>query len=233
MGGETPIDAVAARSALAWWLQAGVDVAIREEPRNWLSPAVPMPEPFPDPAPLEQAPDTLRFFQAWLAESRSLPGAVSDGRRVLPMGAEAAPVMLLADIPSAEDAVSSRPIGGDSWTLAQRMLEAIGISPSDAYVASLSVFHAPGDSLGDSEIAAWSDIARRHVALARPKRLLLLGNGPSKALLGKVVARARAHVHKVEGVRTVATFHPRTLLKMPARKADAWRDLLLLMEDEA
>jgi DNA polymerase len=70
------------------------------------------------------------------------------------------------------------------------------------------------------------------VALAKPKRLLLLGDTPARALLGKPLAAARGHVHKIEGVRTVATFHPRQLLQRSSDKALAWRDLLLLMEDE-
>ena len=75
-------------------------------------------------------------------------------------------------------------------------------------------------------------IARRHVALAKPKRLLLLGDATCRALLGKPLTAARGHVHKIEGVRAVATFHPRFLLDRPSNKALAWRDLLLLMEDE-
>ena len=40
MGGEEAAIGIAeARSALAWWLEAGVDVAVQEEPRNWLRPA--------------------------------------------------------------------------------------------------------------------------------------------------------------------------------------------------
>ena len=80
---------------------------------------------------------------------------------------------------------------------------------------------------------ACAEIARKHIKLARPKRLLLLGDGPAQALLGKPIAQARGHVHKVEGVRTVATFHPRALINQPSNKSLAWKDLLLLMEDEA
>ena len=69
--------------------------------------------------------------------------------------------------------------------------------------------------------------------LAKPKRLLLLGDVPSRALLGKPLAAARGHVHKVEGIRAVVTFHPRQLINRPSDKALAWRDLLLLMEDES
>ena len=61
---------------------------------------------------------------------------------------------------------------------------------------------------------------------------VLLGDGPCKALLGQPLLAARGHVHKIEGARTVATFHPRMLIKRPGDKAQAWADLLLLMEDE-
>jgi DNA polymerase len=87
--------------------------------------------------------------------------------------------------------------------------------------------------MSPAEREACAEIARRHIALVQPKRLLLLGDGPSLALLGKPASQARGHVHKVEGVRAVATFHPRQLIKRPLDKSLAWRDLLLLMEDES
>ena len=54
----------------------------------------------------------------------------------------------------------------------------------------------------------------------------------ARALLGEKLPQARGRVHKVEGVRTIATFHPRWLLQRPGDKAHAWRDLLLLMEED-
>jgi uracil-DNA glycosylase len=54
---------------------------------------------------------------------------------------------------------------------------------------------------------------------------------PSRTLLGKPLLEARGHVHKIESVRTIATFHPRQLLKRPSDKALAWKDLLLLIEE--
>ena len=39
MGGDNDRIGIAeAASTLAWWLEAGVDTAIVEEPRNWLKP---------------------------------------------------------------------------------------------------------------------------------------------------------------------------------------------------
>jgi DNA polymerase len=91
----------------------------------------------------------------------------------------------------------------------------------------------PGRKMSDSERQAAADIARQQVRLAKPRRLLLLGGGPCVALLGKPLPEARGHVHRVEGVRTVATFHPRQLIQNSANKSHAWKDLLLLMEDES
>ena len=85
----------------------------------------------------------------------------------------------------------------------------------------------------DKDREACAEIARQHIRLAKPQRLLLFGDGPCLALLGKRLIEARGHVQKIEGVRAVATFHPRHLINRPLDKHLAWRDLLLLMEDDA
>ena len=224
-----------ARSALAWWLEAGVDVAIQDEPRDWLkpAPAKPAQSKAPPPTITRPGPETLAELQDWLATSVQLPLASSTAKRILPHGPENAAIMLLSDAPSLEDYASGQPIGGDAWLLAQKMLAAIGFTAEQAYSASLSPIHTPGARLSGRERDDYAEIARNHVRLAKPKRLLLLGDGPAVALLGKPVAQARGHVHKVEGVRTIATFHPRHLIKRPLDKSLAWQDLLLLMEDES
>ena len=236
MGGEgKAITASEAASMLGWWLEAGVDVAVQEEPRNWLkSEAAPAQTPTPAAPETDlQLPETLDLFRDWLQTEAALPSGRAAARRVLPHGAEGAPVMLLADAPSGEDAAADRPIAGDAWQLTERMLAAIGISAEDAYCANISCFHAPGTRMSADELEACAAIARRHIALARPQRLLLLGDAPARALLGKPIAVARGHVHTVEGVHTVATFHPRFLVNRPSNKSLAWKDLLLLMEETA
>ncbi|HEY7005595.1 MAG TPA: uracil-DNA glycosylase family protein [Sphingomicrobium sp.] len=238
MGGEVDTIGVAeARSALAWWLDAGVDAALQEEPRNWLKPSPPRKtaaaEPAAAPNITQPSHETLAELQDWLATSAHLPLASPTARRILPHGPEDAAVMLLSDAPVLEDYTAGQPIGGEAWALAQRMLAAIGIKPDEAYSASLSPIHAPGARLTDSDREDYAEIARRHIRLATPKRLILFGDGPSQALLGKRLIEARGHVHKVEGVRTIATFHPRHLIKRTLDKSLAWQDLLLLMEDES
>ena len=243
MGGDNErIGTAEAASTLAWWLEAGVDTAIAEAPRNWLKPRI-EPPPAPahappptidtQPPPAEELPDTLDLFRDWLQQAPTLPLGNAGARRVLPHGFEAAPVMLIAEMPSGEDSGEGRPIAGAAWQLMDRMLAAIGINAADAYSATLSCFHSPGPRMTAPELEQCAIIARRHVVAAKPRRILLLGDGPALALLGKRLVQARGHVHKVEGVRAVATFHPRHLLGRPSDKALAWKDLLLLMEEEA
>jgi len=234
VGGEAdPIGVAEARGALGWWLEAGVDVAIQEDPRDWLKQRSAPSAPAPVANIAEPSHETLSQLQGWLASSTQLPLASATARRILPHGPEKADVMLLSDAPALEDFAAGQPIGGDSWILAGRMLAAIGMSIDAAYSASLSCFHAPGARMDDKERDACAEIARRHIRLVEPKRLILFGDGPCLALLGKRLVEARGHVHKVEGVRAVATFHPRHLIKRPLDKSLAWRDLLLLMEDES
>jgi uracil-DNA glycosylase len=228
-----------ARSALRWWLDMGVDVAVQEGPRDWLAPAPTRaaPSPLAQPVPVtnvaQPSHDTLAGMQEWLASSTQLPLASATAKRILPHGPESAAVMLVSDSPALEDLATGQPIGGEAWELAKRMLAAIGIAPNEAYSASLSCFNSPGARMSKADREACAVIARRHIALAKPKRLLLLGEGPAQTLLGKPLAQARGHVHRIEGVRTVATFHPRQLIHHNASKSYAWQDLLLLMEDDS
>jgi len=234
MDGEREFTARELAGLLEWWVEAGVDVAVQEESRDWLRPPAPSTAAAAAPAAniAEPTHETLSELRDWLAGSLQVPLASASAGRILPHGPENAAVMLLSDAPALEDLASGQPIGGDAWTLAEKMLRAIGLGVDESYSASLSCFPSVGARMTPAELAACSEVARKHIALARPKRLLLLGDGPCRALLGQPLAAARGHVHKVEGVRTVATFHPRMLLQQPNHKAKAWADLLLLMEDE-
>jgi uracil-DNA glycosylase family 4 len=225
------IDRSAVESLIGWWTEAGVDAPVCEMPRDWLrhnETSVPVGA-VPFPTPTEQ-PDSLEAFQNWLATGAKLPMDRPGAIRVAPAGHGNAKVMLLSDLPGREDAADGRPIGGEAWALTVKMLAAIGLGPEESYVASLSCFHTTGGRI-NGELEACAAIARDHIRLAKPERLILFGDAPARALLGEPLAKARGRVHRIEGIRTVATFHPRWLLQRPSDKALAWRDLLLLMSE--
>lgn len=232
MGGETQaLGREAAESLMQWWLDAGVSVAVGEFPRAWLRGADVVANSVAAEPSSVQKPTNLAEFQAWLASATGLPMDRAGAIRVKPRGAESAKVMLLSDLPDSEDAAAGSPLGGQAWTLAVRMLAAIGMQPDDSYLASLACFHVPGARIGRDQMEACASLARDHVRLVRPQRLILFGDAPCRALLGEPLARARGRVHRVEGIRTIATFHPRWLLQRPSDKSLAWRDLLLLMSE--
>jgi uracil-DNA glycosylase family 4 len=226
-----------ATTLLRWWLDAGVDTAIAEEPRQWLkaaasrttaaAPAIVKEIAPPSPAKL---PADYDAFRSWLEQATGLPLDRAGARRVLPHGLPGAKIMLMSSPPERDDAADGRPIGGEAWLLAKRMLAAIKLSPDEAYSASLACFHSPGARMGDPELEQCGEIARRHIALVKPERLLLFGEAPARALLGESLQQARGRVHRIEGVPSVATYHPRWLLQRPGDKALAWRDLLMLMD---
>lgn len=234
MGGPgIAMDEREAASALRWWLEMGVDVAVTEAPRNWFDPARAAPEtPVGEPIEASEAvPDTLEAFREWISASPQAPLSSKRSKPVLPVGEAASEVMVIAEPPGRDELAAAAPVGGDAGLLLRRMLAAIGMEDR-AYLANLACFHSAGARLTDLEIEQCAAAARKHVALAKPQRLLLLGDLPSRALLAKPLLQARGHVHKIEGVRTIASFHPRQLLKRPSDKALAWKDLLLLVEEE-
>lgn len=250
MGGESGrFDQADAASLLSWWLDAGVDIAVAERPHNWLKQASPRSfsagsseEPdqagghrYSQPANGRQrdsGPNSLQAFHAWLKQASDLPLFHSGAARALPHGPAAAELMLISDLPSRECAAEGKPIGGQAWELTVRMLRAVGLTPEQAYVASLSCFPAPGQRIDEPSLQRCAETMRQHIALVAPKHILLLGDGPSRALLGQAAVQARGRTHRIDGVPAVATLHPRQLLQRPSDKAHAWRDLLLMMSDE-
>jgi len=231
---ETPaLDRRIAASLVGWWLDSGVDVATSDEPRDWLRAAPPVNAPAAPAANLKlPAAEDLAALHAFLATATGLPMERPGAPRILPVGEEGASLMIVADLPGAVEAAEGRPLAGDSWLLAERMLAAIGVPPDKAYIAPLACFPSEGLRAGSDEIARCGEIARDHVRLAKPKRLLVFGDSSARALTGQPLARARGKVHRIEGVRSVATFHPRWLLQRPSDKALAWRDLQLLMDED-
>jgi uracil-DNA glycosylase len=223
-----------AASVLQWWADAGVDVLVAEEPRDWLRPRAKAAPPIPVPADPDRLPDQLELFHAYLASSDRLSFASPSARRVCPSGDPAAGLMIMTGMPEAEDCESGTLLAGETGRLFDRMLAAIGRDRTNIYLASLSCLRSP-DGLFTGEAASQcATLARHHIALARPRALLLFGDACSKALLGLAVAKARGRWHEIAThagpVRAVVTIHPRHLLDRPQLKALAWADLQMLCQ---
>ena len=179
-------------------------------------------------------PGQLDLFQAYLKDSAALPFAGPAARRVCPAGDPSAGLMLMTDMPAAEDCGSGTLISGEAGRLFDRMLAAIGRDRSSIYLASISCLRSPDGRLSGPHAEQCATLARHHIGLAAPKVLLLLGDAAGRALLGLGVFQGRGRWHEVQThagpVRTILSFAPSHLLNQPSAKASAWADLQMLME---
>jgi DNA polymerase len=242
--GNQPISPADAASVLRWWSDAGVDVLVADAPRDWLrpapspAPAAPLPEPTPVLAPQEPAdelPGQLDMFRAYLASSDRLSFAAPSAPRVCPSGDPASGLMIVADMPSAEDCGTGTLISGEAGRLFDRMLAAIGRDRASVYLAALSCLRSPDGRLASDSAKSCANLARHHIGLAAPKAVLLLGDACAKAMLGLPMAQARGRWHEIAThsgpVKALVTIPPSTLLTLPAAKAHAWADLQMLIEE--
>jgi DNA polymerase len=117
------------------------------------------------------------------------------------------------------------------------MLGSIGLDRArDAYITNILPFRPPGNRTPtEAEIALFLPFVLRHIALAAPRRLVLVGGVSAKALLRsrEGITRLRGRwlevmIREDEALPALATLHPAYLLRNPAAKRDAWTDLLLL-----
>ena len=152
-------------------------------------------------------------------------------------GNPAAPVLIIGEAPGAEEDRLGRPFVGRAGQLLDRMLAAIGLDRTSVQITNVIYWRPPGNRKPTSaEIAACLPFVLRHIALARPRALVLAGGTAASALLplseGITRLRGRWFELAVPGldrpVSTLPMFHPAFLLRTPERKREAWRDLLAL-----
>lgn len=239
----SPVDIT---SLLGWWQDAGLDTLVDETPRDWLAiaeraapivaaPAPAAPKSAPAPVPAKPAapsfPDSLPAFQAWLATSEKI--AMPFAARIAPAGDPASGMMVLVDLPDPDDLGTGRLLSGEAGALFDRMIGAMQRDRQSLYLAAMAPGRPTGGFVDKASGILFSELARHHVALARPRALLLMGEQPSRSFLNMGFVEARGRVHDVAlgggAVKAVATFHPRTLLQHPQQKRRAWEDLQLLM----
>jgi uracil-DNA glycosylase len=227
---------------LGWWELAGVDAPVADEPASWLARPAPPPSAstrreIADVIPARgEMPATLPEFLAWLKSSPDVPEAAWTGDRIIPddrilANIEARPIMLISDMPDMEDMQAASLFSGAAGRLLDAMLRAIGLSRESLYLCSLASTRPPGGLFDPKSAERLARIMRRHVSLVAPTHVLLLGDKTSRALLAADAGGGRGSLqmlnHDGGNVDTIATFHPRLLLKQPAAKAECWKDLQL------
>jgi uracil-DNA glycosylase family 4 len=145
--------------------------------------------------------------------------------------------MFVGEAPGREEDLEGLPFVGRSGQLLDRMLAAIGLDRSSAYIANVIPWRPPGNRTPTpQETSICLPFTRRQVELADPDVLVCLGSPAAQALLdvkdGIMKTRGRwfAYQTGTREIRAIATFHPAYLLRQPLQKRLAWRDFLAIKQ---
>ena len=244
------------RALLEWQVELGVTDAILDAPvdRYQLEAAKPKPQPkavpaAPPPIPEQVDVDAVAIARATAAGAADLPALaagmeafehceIKQGARnfVFSDGNPAARVMIVGEAPGRDEDRAGKPFVGRAGQLLDRMLAAIdldrgAVEPAQAvYITNVLPWRPPSNRTPDKdEIAMMLPFLQRHIALANPDVIVLMGNTPCQALLGRTgITRMRGDWAEVMGRPALPMFHPAYLLRNPAAKREAWADLLSL-----
>ncbi len=145
-------------------------------------------------------------------------------------------VMIIGEAPGREEDRAGRPFVGRAGQLLDKMLAAIGISrdgpdpATQVYITNILPWRPPQNREPTAaEMAMMLPFVQRHVELVAPDFVLLMGNVPCQAVLGrKGITRMRGHWDQAFDLPVLPMLHPAYMLRMPHAKREAWADLLSL-----
>lgn len=251
-----------AHSILHWYLASGVDECMDAEPLNRFRQPTPTPaastRPTAAPAANRTISPTLAAAPAEaIAKAREMANAASnlealraaieafDGcplkktatQTVFADGNPDSGVMLIGEAPGAEEDKQGIPFCGASGKLLDKMFESISLPRSAFYITNSIFWRPPGNRTpSPEEIAICRPFVEKHIALIKPRVLVLIGASATKALLNTDVGitrlRGKSYSYKNDylaaPITSFVTFHPSFLLRQSAQKRFAWHDLLAI-----
>ena len=181
---------------------------------------------------LDQLRLLMESFKGCALKETALTTVFSDGN-------PKSDVMLIGEAPGADEDRLGKPFVGRSGQLLDKILAAIELSRETVYIANIVPWRPPANRVPTpQETALCLPMVEKHIALARPKVIVLLGSTAAKTLLstkeGITRLRGRTHMYRnrymQEAIPVIPTFHPAYLLRSPGQKREAWKDFLRLKE---
>jgi uracil-DNA glycosylase family 4 len=241
--GEAPVDRFAESAAAV----APQKPAQRAAPKSVTPSAPPAPEKNAAASTSERAIENacaLAGNAETVAELRAAVDRFEDcGLRktatntVFADGNPKARIMFVGEAPGADEDRQGVPFVGVSGQLLDRMLDSIGLDREQIYITNIVFWRPPGNrNPSSNEIAACLPFVERHIELVAPDILVPLGGPAAKTLLARSegITRMRGKWFAYSSPKLAAPidampfFHPAYLLRSPAHKREAWRDLLAI-----
>jgi len=144
-------------------------------------------------------------------------------------------LMFVGEAPGRDEDLQGLPFVGRSGQLLDRMLEAIGLDRSSAYIANVVPWRPPGNRTPTpQETEICKPFIVRQIELVNPDVLVFLGAASAKTLLGvqdgirKMRGRWMRYPAGEREIAAIATYHPAYLLRSPLEKRLSWRDFLAI-----
>ncbi len=153
-------------------------------------------------------------------------------------GEAGAEVMFVGEAPGADEDRQGVPFVGRAGQLLDKMLASIGLDRGKVYIANVVPWRPPGNRTPTPiETAACLPFTRRQIELVAPKILVCLGAPSAQTLLNSKEAITRLRGRWFDyaagdtAIKAIALLHPAYLLRRPADKRLAWRDMRLLAKE--
>ena len=138
-----------------------------------------------------------------------------------------AKVMFVGEGPGAVEDETGRPFVGPAGQLLTKMIEAIGLTRNDVYIANIVKCRPPHNADPLPEYAECClPFLRAQVAFIRPRLIVCLGKVPTRFLLHEEGSMGALHGRMItKGSFTfMPTYHPSALLHNEDLKRPAWED---------
>jgi uracil-DNA glycosylase family 4 len=193
-------------------------------------------------APVSNPADLLDPVRARVKACTKCPHlARSRTQTVFGVGNPEADLMFVGEAPGADEDVQGEPFVGRAGQLLTRIIETMGFSRGDVYIANVLKCRPdmPSGSFGNraptpTEMQTCLPYLREQIGIIQPKVLVALGASAVEGLLGTrgAMRELRGRWHSFNGTPLMITYHPAYLLRnqSPSEKRKVWEDMLQVLE---
>ncbi len=152
------------------------------------------------------------------------------GRRqvVFGVGNANADLMFVGEAPGADEDIQGEPFVGRAGQLLTKIIEAIGLTRGDVYIANVIKCRPPGNRNPEpDEVDQCEPFLFRQIDTVKPKVIVALGKFAAQCLLRTTdpITRIRGREFKYRDAILIPTYHPAYLLRTPSAKREVWEDM--------
>lgn len=176
----------------------------------------------------------LRQIAKELAGCTRCPLSCGRTNIVMGQGNPCADIVFVGEAPGAEEDKTGLAFVGRSGKLLTKMIEAMGLSREQVFIANVAKCRPPENRPPtQEEMKTCSPFLLAQLKVIKPKMIIALGKTATVGLgilkQTDSLSPARGKIHSWDGIPVIVTYHPSYLLRSPDEKKKAWTDLQMAM----